>query len=69
MMVDHMCNLSLGIARENAYRGYSLGLEKGEQNFGKLIQILIKEGKMEEIQEVTDDAVLRESLYRKYHIE
>ena len=45
------------------------GSKKGEQNFGKLIQILIKEGKMEEIQEVTDDAVLRESLYRKYHIE
>ncbi len=79
--VDRMCNLSLGIAKESAYRGYSLGMEKGrlegrevgrlegEQNFGKLIQILIKEGNIEKIQEITDDTALRESLYKKYHIQ
>lgn len=80
-MVDSMCNLSLGIAKENAYKGYNLGMERGEklgvekgrmeeaQCFSKLIQILIKEGNIEKIQEVADDTVLRESLYKKYHIE
>ncbi len=96
-MVDTMCNLSIGIARESAYEGYNkgfnvgvvhgekigeergekrgekrgerLGAEKEAQRFGKLIQIFVKEGSMEKIQEVTDDISLRKSLYKKYHIE
>ena len=30
-MVDHMCNLSIGIAKENAYKGYNKGYNVGEQ--------------------------------------
>ncbi len=30
-MVDTMCNLSLGIARESAYKGYNIGMEHGER--------------------------------------
>ena len=71
-MVDTMCNLSIGIAKESAYKGYAMGMARGRreeaQSFGKLIQILIKEGQLEKIQDVTNDTTLRESLYEKYHI-
>ena len=30
-MVDHMCNLSIGIAKENAYKGYNVGEKHGER--------------------------------------
>lgn len=45
------------------------GRAQEAQCFGKLIQILIKEGNLDKIQEVTNDTTLRESLYKKYHIE
>ena len=31
-MVDHMCNLSIGIAKENAYKGYNKGYNVGEKH-------------------------------------
>ena len=55
--------------QEGRREGRQEGRVEGAQCFGKLIQILIKEGNLEKIQEVTEDTALREALYKKYHIE
>lgn len=61
------------INRELARMDQESGLIHARQEeakcFGKLVQILIKEGNIEKIQDVTDNAALRESLYEKYHLQ
>lgn len=58
--VDLMCNLS----------GYveKLGIEKGENNLGKLISILLKQGELENIRLVSEDEQIRKEFYKKYGI-
>ena len=54
--VDLMCNLS----------GY---VEKiGENNLGKLISILLKQGELENIRLVSEDEQVRKEFYKKYGI-
>ncbi len=53
-------------------KGEQKGLQKGEQigedKMGRLMQILFQEKDFANAQAASTDKVLRESLYRKYHI-
>ena len=50
-------------------QGLEQGLELGENRMGRLIAILINEGKTEEVALVAEDAEKRKEYYEKYHIE
>ncbi len=54
---------------EGYIEGYVKGRQDEARRFGTLVQILLKEEDIEMVQKVTDDPALRESLYKKYHIE
>lgn len=56
------------MARMDRESGLLNARQEGARCFGKLVQILIKEGDLEKIKDATDDIALRESLYKKYHI-
>lgn len=48
--------------------GYDKGKVDGEDRLGKLISMLLKENKLEEISIVSSDAEVRKEYYEKYHI-
>ena len=48
--------------------GYERGKTNGEDRLGKLISMLLKENKLEEISLVSSDAEVRKEYYEKYHI-
>lgn len=48
--------------------GYDRGKTDGEDRLGKLISMLLKENKFEEISLVSGDAEVRKEYYEKYHI-
>lgn len=49
-------------------RGQAKGEEKGEKRLGRLIQLLLKEKRYSDIEEVSGDRVRRQELYRQYGI-
>ena len=48
--------------------GYDRGKVDGEDRLGKLISMLLKENKLEEISIVSSNAEARKEYYEKYHI-
>lgn len=50
-------------------RGEELGLRRGEERLSELIDILIKENRIEDIKKVTQDSEYRQTLYLRYRIE
>ena len=53
---------------ENYAEGYAEGLELGERQFAKLISILFKENKIDEIKLVISDADARHKMFQEYNI-
>ena len=50
-------------------RGLKIGRAEGEARLGKLVNLLLKQGKTEEIAKVTSDEKVREEYYAAYQIE
>lgn len=48
--------------------GYSQGKAVGEKKLGKLISLLLSEGKMDDVRLVCEDESAREAYYRQYNI-
>ncbi len=48
--------------------GYDRGKVDGEDRLGKLISVLLKENKLEEISIVSSNAEARKEYFEKYHI-
>ena len=54
--------------RKGLAEGEEIGVQKGEERMGQLIQILVQANDFANVQAVSTDKSLRESLYRKYNI-
>ncbi|GEM_PF-287089 len=76
-----MCNLSLGIA-EKAYdsgieqgiergieQGMKTGIQRGADRLGRLMGMLLQDGKIKEATKAAEDEATRQRLYREYGIE
>ena len=76
-----MCNLSLGIA-EKAYdsgieqgiergieQGMKTGSQRGADRLGRLMGMLLQDGKIKEATKAAEDEATRQRLYREYGIE
>ena len=50
-------------------RGLKIGRAEGEARLGKLVNLLLEQGKTEEIAKVTSDENVREEYYAAYQIE
>lgn len=48
--------------------GYNKGEKAGENKLGRLISILLSEGKQEEVRVVSEDESARQEYYQKYRI-
>lgn len=48
--------------------GYNQGKAVGEKKLGKLISLLLSEGKMDDVRLVCEDESAREAYYRQYNI-
>lgn len=48
--------------------GYEQGMGAGENKLGKLIAVLLSEGKMDDIRLVSENETVREKYYKQYHI-
>lgn len=66
--VDLMCNLSGYVEERGVEKGRKEGIQQGENALGKLVNILLSKGELENIQLVTTDKVARKDFYRKYGI-
>ena len=68
--VEKMCNLGEMIARENIEKGHSMGLEQGLEQGIELInqlnQILLSEGKYDELQKASKDKEYQKKLLAEY---
>lgn len=54
---------------DNAFaEGYAEGLRLGERQFAKLISILFKQNKIDEIKLVISDPDARHKMFQEYHI-
>ena len=49
-------------------KGRTEGKKEGEQRYSRLILILDKEGRQDQIIKIASDQEYREQLYREYHI-
>ena len=49
-------------------KGEKKGEEKGMLRLGALIQLLLKDGRTDEIQAATTDPTIRNQLFRKYNV-
>jgi len=54
---------------EGMAEGKAEGKAEGEARMAKLVNLLIAEGKNEEVLKVTSDTSLREQYYKIYHID
>ena len=48
--------------------GYNKGKVIGENKLGRLISVLLSEGRQDEIHLVSEDENIRQDYYQKYHI-
>lgn len=67
-----MCNLSEMIEEkgraEGRIQGRTEGRMEGEKDLGTLVRLLVRDRKMDLLEEVTLNKEMREKLYREYHI-
>ena len=54
---------------ESHMHGEEIGRREGENKLGKLIAILLQQGKNSEVQEVATNEIRRRELYKQYNIE
>lgn len=70
--IDFMCDLSEMIEEkgraEGRIQGRTEGRMEGEKDLGTLVRLLVRDRKMDLLEEVTLNKEMREKLYREYHI-
>lgn len=66
--MDPMLRLAQAFEKMAKEDGMAQGITQGESMLSRLIQILIKENRQEDINRVTSDANVRKEMYKKYGI-
>ena len=49
-------------------QGRQEGRQEGETDFGKLVKLLVKDRRMEDLDRATEDSLYRQELYEEYGI-
>ncbi len=67
-----MCNLSEGIEERGIEKGITIGEDRGrtegEALLGKLVKLLLGEGRTVDIDRASTDPEARRQLYREFHL-
>ena len=65
-----MCNLSEGVymqgVEDGIEKGIEKGVEQGEERFGKLVALLTRAGRLEDITRAAESKEERERLYKEF---
>ena len=54
--------------REGEARGEARGIKKGEDRLSKLIKLLFKNGRAEDVEKAADNEEYREELYKQFDL-
>lgn len=69
LTAEYDYDLDIEVQREEAFsEGEKLGIQKGEAEFAKLTQVLLRQSKSQELIRATNDKAFREKLYQEYGI-
>ena len=70
--IDRMCNLSEGVymqgVEEGIEKGIEKGVEQGEERFGKLVGLLTRAGRLEDVAKAAENKEERERLYKEFDL-
>ena len=63
-----MCKAWEDIKKDERKQGVKQGLEQGLERMNKLVQLLLADGRQNDLMKSTSDAVFQQKLFREYHI-
>ena len=61
-----MCNFGEAILEQGYERGIEQGIEQGEQRVNRLIQLLLKDSRGDEIPKAVSDPKYQKELYKEF---
>ena len=66
--INRMCNLSEGVYMQGVEEGIEKGVEQGEERFGKLVGLLTRAGRLEDVAKAAENKEERERLYKEFDL-